>query len=202
MGAFLEKLARPKGEPIRVCMLGLDAAGKTTVLQKLKLSNVTRTLPTIGFNVETVTPCKGLTLTIWDIGGQDKIRQLWKHYYTSTEGLIYVVDSADESRFTEAASELSAILNDQDIKRIPLVVLANKQDLPGAINLKEMEGMLQLHSLPEEQKWHVQECCAIKGQGIFEAMNVLAKFIKRQKKNNPTSPNSSPAHQPELSVTS
>nr|XP_002131392.1 ADP-ribosylation factor 6-like [Ciona intestinalis] len=183
MGALFARLMpSSKGEPIRVCMLGLDAAGKTTVLHRLKLSDCTRTLPTIGFNVETVTPCKGLTLTIWDIGGQDKIRQLWKHYYTSTEGLIYVVDSADDTRFGEAASELNAILNEHNMVKIPLVVLANKQDLPGAVTSKEMEGILQLNELSPDYMWHVQECCASKGTGVFEAMSVLAKFIKKQKK--------------------
>ena len=63
-----------------------DFLGKTTILYKVKLNEQVSTIPTIGFNVETVSPCKGLTFTVWDVGGQEKIRQLWRHYYQNTEG--------------------------------------------------------------------------------------------------------------------
>ena len=85
----------------KILMLGLDAAGKTTVLYKLKLNEVVSTIPTIGFNVETVKPGKNVSFTVWDVGGQDKIRPLWRHYFTGTEGLVFVVDSADKTRFSE-----------------------------------------------------------------------------------------------------
>merc|ERR1712124_46382 len=81
----------------RILMVGLDAAGKTTVLYKLKLGEVLTTIPTIGFNVETV-EYKNIKFTVWDVGGQDKIRKLWRHYYQGTEGLIFVVDSSDRDR--------------------------------------------------------------------------------------------------------
>nr|XP_039254849.1 ADP-ribosylation factor 6-like [Styela clava] len=182
MGNLLSKIAAGhKGEPIRVCMLGLDAAGKTTVLQKLKLADCTRTLPTIGFNVETVTPCKGLTLTIWDIGGQDKIRQLWKHYYTSTQGIIFVVDSADKTRFGEAVSELNAILQEDGMRKIPIVVLANKQDLPEAVDKRDLATVLELDKLPADHSWHIENCCAVKGVGVYESMKVLSSMIKKAK---------------------
>lgn len=73
-------------------MLGLDAAGKTTILYKLKLNQSVTTIPTVGFNVETVT-YKNVKFNVWDVGGQDKIRPLWRHYYTGTQGLVFVVDS-------------------------------------------------------------------------------------------------------------
>lgn len=171
-----------KADPVRVCMLGLDAAGKTTVLQMMKVGKTSsRTIPTIGFNVETVKPCKGLTLTIWDVGGQDKIRQLWKHYYTTTEGIIFVVDSADKSRFGEAMSELHAIIQEEDMRKVPIVVLANKQDLPDAIDKAELTSVLELDQLPPEHQWHVENCCAVRGTGIYEAMGVLSRLIKRSK---------------------
>ena len=69
------------GQNARILMLGLDAAGKTTILYKLKLNENVSTIPTIGFNVETVTPVKNVTFTVWDVGGQEKIRQLWRHYF-------------------------------------------------------------------------------------------------------------------------
>jgi small GTP-binding protein len=85
----------------RVLMLGLDAAGKTTVLYKLKLGEHVTTIPTIGFNVETI-EYKGFNMNVWDVGGQDRIRALWRHYFHNTQGLIFVVDSNDTTRTEEA----------------------------------------------------------------------------------------------------
>lgn len=85
---------------MRILMVGLDAAGKTTILYKLKLGEIVNTIPTIGFNVETV-EYKNITFNVWDVGGQDKLRALWQHYYHGTEGLIYVVDSADHDRIDQ-----------------------------------------------------------------------------------------------------
>lgn len=85
--------------------VGLDAAGKTTILYKLKLGEIVTTIPTIGFNVETV-EYKNICFTVWDVGGQDKIRPLWRHYFQNTQGLIFVVDSNDRERITEAEKEL------------------------------------------------------------------------------------------------
>lgn len=86
--------------------VGLDAAGKTTILYKLKLGEIVTTIPTIGFNVETV-EYKNISFTVWDVGGQDKIRPLWRHYYQNTQGLIFVVDSNDRDRVVEAENELA-----------------------------------------------------------------------------------------------
>ena len=89
---------------MRILMVGLDAAGKTTILYKLKLGEVVTTIPTIGFNVETV-EYKNISFTVWDVGGQDKIRPLWRHYYQNTQGLIFVVDSNDRDRIDDARDE-------------------------------------------------------------------------------------------------
>lgn len=95
----------------KVLMLGLDAAGKTTVLYKLKLNETVVTIPTVGFNVETVQPTKNVSFTVWDVGGQKILRDLWKHYYQGCDGLLFIVDSADHERFSEAREELQAILS-------------------------------------------------------------------------------------------
>ncbi|KAA0193630.1 hypothetical protein HAZT_HAZT002448 [Hyalella azteca] len=87
-------------------LVGLDAAGKTTILYKLKLGEIVTTIPTIGFNVETV-EYKNISFTVWDVGGQDKIRPLWRHYFQNTQGLIFVVDSNDRERISEASEELT-----------------------------------------------------------------------------------------------
>merc|ERR1711948_209891 len=105
--------------------VGLDAAGKTTILYKLKLNEVVTTIPTIGFNVETV-EYKKLSFTVWDIGGQDKIRKLWRHYYMGTAGVIFVVDSNDRDRIEDAREELSKMLSEDELRDAALLVLANK----------------------------------------------------------------------------
>ena len=99
---------------MRILMVGLDAAGKTTILYKLKLGEVVTTIPTIGFNVETV-EYKNISFTVWDVGGQDKIRPLWRHYYQNTQGLIFVVDSNDRDRIDAARDELHRMLNEDEV---------------------------------------------------------------------------------------
>merc|ERR1712141_255121 len=100
---------------MRILMVGLDAAGKTTILYKLKLGEIVTTIPTIGFNVETV-EYKNISFTVWDVGGQDKIRPLWRHYFQNTQGLIFVVDSNDRERIGEARDELSRMLNEDELR--------------------------------------------------------------------------------------
>ncbi|KAI4174973.1 MAG: hypothetical protein LQ343_002000 [Gyalolechia ehrenbergii] len=115
---------------MRLLMLGLDAAGKTTILYKLKLNHDVTTIPTVGFNVETVT-YKNVKFNVWDVGGQDKIRPLWRHYFSGTQGLIFVIDSNDRARIDEARQELHRIILDREMKEALLLVFANKQDIPG-----------------------------------------------------------------------
>src|SRR3954469_20274036 len=109
-GAFAKLFAGLFGKKeMRILMVGLDAAGKTTILYKLKLGEVVTTIPTIGFNVETV-EYKNISFTVWDVGGQDKIRPLWRYYFQNTQGLIFVVDSNDRERIGEAREELQRML--------------------------------------------------------------------------------------------
>nr|AGV54289.1 ADP-ribosylation factor [Phaseolus vulgaris] len=131
---------------MRILMVGLDAAGKTTILYKLKLGEIVTTIPTIGFNVETV-EYKNISFTVWDVGGQDKIRPLWRHYFQNTQGLIFVVDSNDRDRVVEARDELHRMLNEDELREAVLLVFANKQDLPNAMNAAEITDKLGLHSL-------------------------------------------------------
>ena len=135
IASFLRKLGS-HSTPIRVLMVGLDNAGKTTILYKLKLGETVTTIPTIGFNVESV-EYKSLKFTVWDIGGQESIRQLWKHYYANTDAIIYVIDSNDLNRMkgrpTHAKEELHRLLNTSELSDVKLLVFANKQDLPNAV---------------------------------------------------------------------
>ncbi|KAG1361985.1 ADP-ribosylation factor 1 [Cocos nucifera] len=113
---------------MRVVMLGLDAAGKTTILYKLHIGEVLSTVPTIGFNVEKV-QYKNVIFTVWDVGGQEKLRPLWRHYFNNTDGLIYVVDSLDRERIGKAKAEFQAIINDPFMLNSVILVFANKQDM-------------------------------------------------------------------------
>ncbi|KAI4502660.1 hypothetical protein M0802_002572 [Mischocyttarus mexicanus] len=107
---------------MRILMVGLDAAGKTTILYKLKLGEIVTTIPTIGFNVETV-EYRNICFTVWDVGGQDKIRPLWRHYFQNTQGLIYVVDSNDRERIGEAERELANMLKEDELRDAVLLTL-------------------------------------------------------------------------------
>merc|ERR1712146_399637 len=133
---------------VRILMMGLDAAGKTTILYKLKLGEIVTTIPTIGFNVETV-EYKDISFTVWDVGGQDKIRPLWRHYYQNTQGLIFVIDSNDRDRIEDAREELTKMLNEEEMRDAVLLVFANKQDLPNAMTAAEItEKLAPQHAEP------------------------------------------------------
>ena len=109
----------------RILMLGLDAAGKTTLLYRLKLGEVQHTVPTIGFNVEQV-EYRNISFLVWDVGGQEKLRMLWRHYYENVTALIFVVDSADIDRLTLARNELKRLLESDSLQDTTIMVFANK----------------------------------------------------------------------------
>ena len=163
----------------RVLMLGLDGSGKTTILYKLKLGEVISTIPTIGFNVETMQLAK-VNLTVWDVGGQEKIRVLWKHYFNGTHGIIYVVDSVDRERIQEASSELNRILSDSELDDVPLLVLANKQDVDGAMSVAEICNSLNLHSF-RNRSWYMQACSATRGEGLEEGFTWFCETHKKRR---------------------
>jgi len=161
---------------VRVLMVGLDAAGKTTILYKLKLGEVVSSCPTIGFNVEEL-KYKKLNLTVWDIGGQDKIRGLWKHYYKNCQAVVYVVDSQDDERVEEADAELEKILAAEELKDAAVLIYANKQDLPRALSPSEITRRLKLYEA-NNHKWFVQGTSATNGSGLYEGLEWLNGAIK------------------------
>ncbi|XP_042860411.1 ADP-ribosylation factor 1 isoform X1 [Penaeus japonicus] len=161
---------------MRILMVGLDAAGKTTILYKLKLGEIVTTIPTIGFNVETV-EYKNISFTVWDVGGQDKIRPLWRHYFQNTQGLIFVVDSNDRERIGEAREELMRMLAEDELRDAVLLIFANKQDLPNAMNAAEITDKLGLHSL-RNRNWYIQATCATSGDGLYEGLDWLSNQLK------------------------
>ncbi|XP_071781254.1 ADP-ribosylation factor 4-like [Centroberyx gerrardi] len=164
-------------QPVRILMVGLDAAGKTTLLYKLKLGEVVTTIPTIGFNVETV-EFKNISFTVWDVGGQTVIRPLWRHYYTNTQGVIFVLDSNDPERIKDASDELHMMLEEDELRGVSLLVLANKQDLPRAMSVSDITEALGLSGL--SNPWFVQASCALSGTGLVEGMDWLSNQVFKQ----------------------
>lgn len=187
MGLFISKLTEAfeaigvsfGNRHARIVMVGLDAAGKTTILYKLKLNETVQTLPTIGFNVETIQH-QHLTLTVWDIGGQHKIRPLWRHYYTNTDAIIFVVDSSDRERMFEAETELQTLLTASELEGVRVLILANKQDLPNALSANEVAEKLGLYKQSGARLWHVQPCNGKTGEGLVEGLQELAKMLKNK----------------------
>uniref|UniRef100_A0A8C8MMK6 RING-type E3 ubiquitin transferase n=1 Tax=Oncorhynchus tshawytscha TaxID=74940 RepID=A0A8C8MMK6_ONCTS len=165
----------PKME-IRVVTLGLDSAGKTTILFKLKQDEFMQPIPTIGFNVETV-EYKNLKFTIWDVGGKHKLRPLWKHYYLNTQAVVFVIDSCHRDRLMEAHSELAKLLTEKELRDALLLIFANKQDVPGAVSVEEMTELLSLHKLCCGRSWHIQGCDARSGMGLHEGLDWLSRQL-------------------------
>ena len=168
----------------RILVLGLDAAGKTTILYKMKLGEVVSTIPTVGFNVETV-DYKKINFTMWDVGGQEKIRPLWKYYYQNAEAVILVVDSNDSERLDwecgfkdNVKHELDRLMAEDELRDAALLVLANKQDLPYALSVEEITERLELKKL-RNREWYVQGCCAVSGDGLYEGLDWLVDTLEK-----------------------
>jgi ADP-ribosylation factor protein 1 len=155
---------------VNVRMLGLDAAGKTTLLYALKLGERVTTIPTIGFNVESV-DYKNVSFTLWDVGGQKKIRPLWRHYYDNTDAVIFVVDSTDIRRLDEARQVLGTLLQGVAMRKSPFLVCSNKTDLPGSISTAELTERLGLSQVTSH-RWFVQPTNCT-GTGLHEGLDWL-----------------------------
>ena len=163
---------------VRILMVGLDAAGKTTILYQLRMGQTIKTIPTIGFNVETL-EYKGVNFTVWDVGGQDKIRILWKHYYQNTDCLIFVVDSNDRERIGEAAEELKKMLAEDELKDSIVLIMANKQDLDGALSPADVTKELGMSEL-KGRTWLVQGTSGTTGQGLKEGLDWIAAVLLKK----------------------
>lgn len=177
MGNFFSSiLSRLFGSrEVRILILGLDNAGKTTILYRLQLDEIVETIPTIGFNVETI-QYKNIKLQVWDLGGQTSIRPFWRCYYPNTNGVIFVVDSADKDRISDAKQELHLMLEEEELKGVTLLVFANKQDLPGAMPLNDVSDELGLSSIRNRQ-WTIIKSSAVKGIGIAEGLDWLVSAL-------------------------
>lgn len=183
-------------QSLHIVILGLDCAGKTTVLYRLRFNEFVNTVPTKGFNTERVrvplsidaggcrSGCRRRSVAchFWDVGGQEKLRPLWRSYTRCADGLVFVVDSVDVERMEEAKTELHKITRLHDNLGVPVLVVANKQDLRAALPLHEIERLLALSELGAHTPWHLQPACAIIGEGLNEGLERLhAMIVKRRK---------------------
>ncbi|KAF9359120.1 Arf GTPase arl1 [Mortierella sp. AD094] len=162
---------------VRILILGLDGAGKTTILYRLQVGEVVTTIPTIGFNVETV-QYKNIKFQVWDLGGQTSIRPYWRCYYANTDAVIYVVDSVDRDRVSTAKEELMAMLEEEELKDASLLVFANKQDMAGAMTAAEVSDALGLSTLMNRQ-WSIYKTSAVKGEGLTEGLDWLINIMQK-----------------------
>jgi len=184
MGANVSNLTDhlPNVGAFHCAMIGLDSSGKTTVLYRLKYNQYMNTAPTIGFNCEKFR-INGSAYAVWDVGGQEKLRPLWRSYTRCTDGIIFVVDSTKEDRLEEAKLELLKICKSNNKSgHIPVLVLANKQDLPSALDETKLEAALGLKELGPGALWHLQPTCAVTGEGLDEGMEVLHSLILQKRR--------------------
>ncbi|KDQ64765.1 hypothetical protein JAAARDRAFT_167398 [Jaapia argillacea MUCL 33604] len=168
-----------KGQDVRILMLGLDSAGKTTILYRLQIGEVVSTIPTIGFNVETV-EYKNIKFQVWDLGGQSSIRPYWRCYFPNTSAIIYVIDSSDHARIPTSRSELLTMLSEDELAGVPLLVFCNKQDVEGATKPEEISDLLGLAGGEKGREWSVRGCCALKGEGLEEGLDWLVSAIQKK----------------------
>jgi len=173
--SLLRKLKRTDNEA-RLLFLGLDNSGKTTCLKKMSDEDISHVSPTQGFNIKSLSQ-EGFKLNAWDIGGQREIRTYWPNYYDNTDILVFVVDAADEKRLEECGLELSTLLKEQRLAAVPVLVLANKQDLANALKASDISDKLNLSDI-RDRKWQIQGCSAKTGDGLHEGMEWAVKCLQ------------------------
>lgn len=176
----------PNLQSLHIVVVGLDSAGKTSLLYRLKLKEFVETIPTKGFNMEKVKLSVGgsraINFQVWDVGGQEKLRPLWKSYTRRTDGIVFVVDSTELERMEEAKVELHKITRTSENQGVPVLILANKQDLDAALALSEVEKLLSVHEMSMYTLYHVQSCSAVDGQGVQQGLERLYDMIQKRKK--------------------
>ncbi|KRT85424.1 ADP ribosylation factor, partial [Oryctes borbonicus] len=160
---------KQKEKEIRILMLGLDNAGKTTILKKFNGEDINTISPTLGFNIKTLEH-RGFKLNMWDVGGQKSLRSYWRNYFECTDGLIWVVDSADKRRLEDCRAELHVLLQEERLAGATLLVFANKRDLPGACNIEELKDILDLDSI-KTHHWHIIWCSAVTGENLLQGVD-------------------------------
>ncbi|CDY13039.1 BnaC07g03380D [Brassica napus] len=163
---------KKKEKEMRILMVGLDNSGKTTIVLKMNGEDTSVISPTLGFNIKTIIYQK-YTLNIWDVGGQKTIRSYWRNYFEQTDGLVWVVDSSDLRRLDDCKMELDNLLKEERLAGSSLLILANKQDIQGALTPEEIGKVLNLESMDKSRHWKIVGCSAYTGEGLLEGFDWL-----------------------------
>eukprot|EP01013_Petalomonas_cantuscygni_P041186 TRINITY_DN735_c1_g1_i1.p2 TRINITY_DN735_c1_g1~~TRINITY_DN735_c1_g1_i1.p2 ORF type:complete len:193 (-),score=13.06 TRINITY_DN735_c1_g1_i1:706-1284(-) len=171
----------------QVCILGLSGAGKTALLYKLHLGKNIPTIPTLGFNIETIKR-EGLAISMWDVSSKPRLRPLIYHYYERSEVVVFVVDSTQPADYDEVAEAIGEVYARDYMKDVPLLVLANKQDAVEAVPPQQVVEALQRRDALPAGEWNLVGTSVTEGMGLEEAMHWLCETIKRQPPRQPPPP--------------
>lgn len=179
MGLLVSKLWQlllgRSDEQFKIVIVGLNNAGKTTILYKLHLGEVIMTQPTIGSNVEEVV-YKNIRFQVWDVGGQEATRTTWSTYFENAKAIVFVLDSNDHENLLVAKMELFNALLSERLKGAILLVFANKQDISSARSVSEIAADLGMTSI-KDRDWHIQACSAVTGEGLMKGMDWIASHL-------------------------
>jgi ADP-ribosylation factor-like protein 2 len=174
------KKVKQKEKEVRLLILGLDNAGKTTILKKFNGEDISTISPTLGFNIKTL-DYRGYKLNCWDVGGQQTIRAYWRNYFEQTDGVIWVVDSADRRRLEMCRDELHSLLEQEKLAGASLLIFCNKQDLVGAMSPEEIAEVLGLREERfSTRHWTIQACSAVTGDGLVDGVDWMVQDISER----------------------
>ena len=165
----------------KIIILGMQNAGKTTILYRLSLGQLVQTTPTIGSNVEEIS-YNNVKLQAWDLGGQESTRSVWDVYFVNTDAIIYVIDTHD-TNYEESKNQFYKLLENEALKNAVILIYANKQDLAGAKKVNEIVQIYELDSITNHI-WHIQPCSAQTGEGLITGMKWLSDQLVFKSNNN------------------
>lgn len=168
--------ARLKDKEIRILMLGLDNAGKTTIVKQIMNEDVTTVSPTLGFIIKTI-DFQGYKLNIWDVGGQKTLRSYWRNYFEKTDALIWVVDATDRLRINDCREELAGLLLEERLMGASLLIFLNKTDVEGCMSVSDIYEGLQLDMI-KTHEWTVFPCSAITGKNLIGGLEWVVRSAR------------------------
>ncbi|KAL4496039.1 hypothetical protein ABPG72_015461 [Tetrahymena utriculariae] len=169
------KKTKEREKEMRLLILGLDNAGKTTILKKFNGEDIDKISPTLGFNIKTL-HYQDYKLNVWDVGGQTTIRSYWRNYFEQTDGLIWVVDSSDKMRLEDCKRELHSLLKQEKLVGATLLIFCNKQDIQGALTCEQIKEFLALDDI-STRHWGIIPCSAVTGEGLIEGIDWVVTDI-------------------------
>ena len=184
MGFLLSKIIEfftKSRNNFKIIILGMQNAGKTTILYRLSLGQLVKTTPTIGSNVEELTH-NNVKFQAWDLGGQESTRSVWDVYYMSTDAVVYVIDSQDDENFEESKAQFHKVISHPNLKNTIILIFANKQDLPGAKDVNKLIEDYEFDKI-KNHIWKIQSCSALKGEGLISGIKWLSEQLLFRGKN-------------------